>query len=115
MREEESQAERLSSAADLRQATTTVGVFEIIEQSAVSTSGRAQGQTAPPLEAAEWASFMDGEGRITDPAGFKARVYESGVSPVCLPVHTVQCLSKLLFSKLNIIFFGYFDAFFFLR
>jgi len=80
VREEERRSQALSSAAELRQATTTVGVFEIIEQSAASSSGRTH--AAPPLDAAEWASFLDAEGRITDPAGFRARVYASGVFPV---------------------------------
>jgi hypothetical protein len=69
-----------SSALHLRQATTDVGVFEIIEQSSTSPSSRRVDGTLP-LDSAEWASFLDSEGRIHSVNELLQRVYAGGVVP----------------------------------
>lgn len=78
--EEEELSERRSMSADLRQATTDVGVFEIIEQCAPQSS-RVCAHVAPPLDAHEWASFLDDEGRITERPALWRRIYAGGIAP----------------------------------
>lgn len=69
-----------SSALSLRQATTDVGVFEIIEQSSPAPSSRRVDGTLP-LDTAEWASFLDSEGRIHSVNELMQRVYAGGIAP----------------------------------
>lgn len=78
--EQEERVAATSTAANLRQATTDVGVFEIIEQAAAASPSRRADGTLP-LAAAEWASFLDHEGRINDASELLQRVYGGGVAP----------------------------------
>lgn len=61
---------------------SSLGAFELVdgleEESPALVWGRPR---PPPLGAEEWATFLDSEGRVSDPAGLQKRVFHGGVEP----------------------------------
>eukprot|EP00887_Chlorella_sp_A99_P005546 scaffold1.g5546.t1 len=84
------------------EATTEVGVFELIERGggAPAPGGRGAAPRPPPVTAEELATFFDTEGRLVHEAAFRQRVFDGGLEPearpdawrfllgVCLPAST---------------------------
>lgn len=69
------QSRRLEAQAD-----TAVGVFEVIEQAA--PAGRRRRDAPPlPVDAAEWATFLDDAGRLVDQPALWRRIYAGGLDP----------------------------------
>lgn len=74
---------------------SSLGSFELVDGSEEESPALVWGRPRPPpLGAEEWATFLDSEGRVSDPAGLRKRVFHGGVEPdmrreVCSP----PCLS----------------------
>ncbi|PRW58614.1 TBC1 domain family member 17-like [Chlorella sorokiniana] len=70
------------------EASTSLGVFELIEGSAAEAAGSSPAWTRarpPPLTLAELNTFFDAEGRLTNPTAFRQRVHDGGVEPEARP------------------------------
>lgn len=67
------------------EASTNLGVFELIEGGAAAVMGTAAYARPPPLSLAELNTFFDAEGRLTNLAAFKQRVHRGGVEPEARP------------------------------
>lgn len=79
----ESRRTSASGGADAPAATdaaTGVGSFELVDEAAPAAA-RHRGSPPAPLTPDEWASHLDGAGRLRDPAALWRRVYGGGVAP----------------------------------
>jgi len=63
------------------EAVTGVGSFELVDQQIDLPTAARQRIRPPPLGLEEWSAFLDAEGRLLNEAGFRQRVFQSGLSP----------------------------------
>eukprot|EP00873_Tetraselmis_striata_P017495 jgi/Tetstr1/437759/TSEL_026413.t1 len=70
-------------AAELagEEASTSVGVFELLDNYVDLAAASRQRVRPPPLGLEQWGAFLDSEGRLVNEAGFRQRVFYSGLSP----------------------------------
>lgn len=71
-----------SAGQDVGVASTSVGTFELIDNYTEDRASLSMKRIRPPpLSTEEFSTFLDGEGRLVDEAGFKERVFYSGIEP----------------------------------
>eukprot|EP00244_Chara_vulgaris_P005353 TRINITY_DN2119_c0_g1_i3.p1 TRINITY_DN2119_c0_g1~~TRINITY_DN2119_c0_g1_i3.p1 ORF type:complete len:735 (+),score=130.92 TRINITY_DN2119_c0_g1_i3:174-2378(+) len=64
------------------EASTSVGSFELVDGSQEESPALVWAKPRPPpLGQEEWTSFMDADGRISDPKALRKRVFYGGVEP----------------------------------
>eukprot|EP00193_Tetraselmis_chui_P017368 CAMPEP_0177782312 /NCGR_PEP_ID=MMETSP0491_2-20121128/18382_1 /TAXON_ID=63592 /ORGANISM="Tetraselmis chuii, Strain PLY429" /LENGTH=709 /DNA_ID=CAMNT_0019302567 /DNA_START=173 /DNA_END=2302 /DNA_ORIENTATION=+ len=72
---------RRSSGPYGEEASTSVGMFELLDNYVDLAAASRKRVRPPPLGLEEWGAFLDSEGRLVNESGFKQRVFYSGLSP----------------------------------
>lgn len=68
--------------SDEPSADTTVGSFELVDGSQMESQALVYARARPPpLGPEEWATFLDGNGRVLDPKALQKRVFHGGLEP----------------------------------
>ncbi|XP_024533139.1 TBC1 domain family member 15 isoform X2 [Selaginella moellendorffii] len=80
------EAAATSEQGENGEASTNVGSFELVDGTQEDELPDIMAAREPPLGKSEWNSFLDGEGRVTNPNELKKRIFRGGVEPSMRPL-----------------------------